>query len=250
VQYTTPTQVGIATNWRTVAAGYAHNLGVRTDGSLWAWGYNQEGQLGDGTLTTRPDPVQIGSASTWRTVSAGSSLYPVSLAIRTDGSLWAWGNNRFGQLGDGTTISHSTPARIGLGMNWQTIDVGFNHNVAVRTDGTLWTWGTNAFGIYATTEGQHFLAFTPVLVYQPALTPLSVQEAVQKVFLTPNPAHEQVLIPGMETTAQLRLLDMQGRLVRTGTGTQLVVRDIVPGLYLLQATNPGKITRTFRLVVD
>jgi hypothetical protein len=91
----------------SVAAGDAHSLAVREDGTLWAWGRNWAGQLGDGTTTRRSTPVQV--LTNVRSVTAGGYH---SLAVREDGTLWAWGWNGVGQLGDGTTENRSTPVQV------------------------------------------------------------------------------------------------------------------------------------------
>ena len=135
-----PEQIGADRNWASVSAGALHTVATRTDGSLWAWGNNAEGQLGDGTQQRRRSPTRIGTDTGWRSVSAGA-LHTV--AIRADGSLWAWGDNEAGQLGDGTTTSRRSPARIGRDYNWAFVSAGVLHTVAIRTDGTLWAWGAN-----------------------------------------------------------------------------------------------------------
>jgi alpha-tubulin suppressor-like RCC1 family protein len=128
----------------TTAAGQYHSVSIRPDGTLWAWGSNSSGQLGDGTTgTDRISPVQIGSAADWQSVAAGS-LH--TLAVRADGTLWAWGVNNYGQLGDGTTTDQAMPVQIGTATNWRSVAAGSLHSVAVRTDGTLWTWGRNGNG--------------------------------------------------------------------------------------------------------
>jgi alpha-tubulin suppressor-like RCC1 family protein len=139
-----PQQVGTATNWTNVACGANHTVAVRQDGTLWAWGQNANGQVGTGSAGgLQQVPVQVGTATTWQSAAAGTSF---TLAVRTDGSLWAWGDNAAGQLGDGTTTPHFTPARIGTATNWAYVAAGYGHVVALRTDGTLWTWGLNANG--------------------------------------------------------------------------------------------------------
>jgi len=145
VQRTTPVQIGTATNWSSVAGGYAHTVGVRTDGTLWSWGNNGSGQLGDGSpgSTTRYSPVQVGEASDWVSVTSGQNYL---LALRADGTLWAWGQNAFGALGDGSGTDQYMPVQIGAATNWVSIAAGFYHGLAVRADGTLWAWGFNGYG--------------------------------------------------------------------------------------------------------
>ena len=110
-----------------------------------AWGVNNSGQLGDGTTTTRSSPVQIGTSS-WAAVSTGGgSSGFFSAAIRSDGALFTWGLNAIGQLGDGTTVSKSSPVQIGT-SSWTAVSTGFSHAAAIRSDGALFTWGLNGAG--------------------------------------------------------------------------------------------------------
>ena len=136
--YITPTQIGTANNWKLSACGYGSNLAIKTDGTLWAWGFNNVGQLGDGTTVNKSTPTQIGTESNWSLVSIYHSS---GFAIKTDGTLWAWGSN----YGGGTTINRSTPTQIGTANNWKTISES-GHILALKTDGTLWAWGMNNFG--------------------------------------------------------------------------------------------------------
>ncbi len=130
--------------WQTVSAGRDHTIAIKPNGTLWAWGYNGYGQLGDGTKVEKTAPVQIGVDSNWKTVSAGSNS---SLAIKTDGTLWAWGDNLFGQLGDGSYANvRLVPTRIGTDSNWKLVSEGSQYGLAIKTDGTLWAWGDNTFG--------------------------------------------------------------------------------------------------------
>jgi alpha-tubulin suppressor-like RCC1 family protein len=121
---------------------YYHSFLLKTDGSLWAWGGNSCGELGDGTTTSRSSQVQIGGYD-WKQVSPGNNH---SLAIKTDGTLWAWGFNMTGQLGDGTTIEKHDPVKIGTACNWSQISAGYYFSVAIKTNGTLWAWGYNDKG--------------------------------------------------------------------------------------------------------
>jgi alpha-tubulin suppressor-like RCC1 family protein len=147
-----PEQIGTANNWVTVATGSVHTVAVRTDGTLWTWGGNEYGQLGDGTAggpicsvtdACRDAPEQIGTATNWASVAAGGDD---TFAIRTDGTLWGWGLNEEGALGDGTTNDSHAPEEVGTATNWATVSAGGVNTAAVRTDGTLWTWGNDLYG--------------------------------------------------------------------------------------------------------
>jgi alpha-tubulin suppressor-like RCC1 family protein len=129
--------------WKSLSAGNSHAIALKDDGTMWAWGWNYSGQLGDGTNTEKLRPTQVGGDNTWSMVAAGGGH---ALALKSDGSLWTWGNNNYGQLGDGTTVSRNTPSRLGNENNWSAIAAGSIHSLAVKTDGSLWTWGGNDFG--------------------------------------------------------------------------------------------------------
>ncbi len=121
-----------------------HTLFIREDSTLWGWGWNSQGQVGNGATTDQRTPVQIGSAK-WSYVSAG---HVHALGIQVDGSLWAWGGGSNYRLGNGNTSSQTSPALIDDGSNgkWVKVSAGYDNAVAVREDGTVWTWGNNLYG--------------------------------------------------------------------------------------------------------
>jgi uncharacterized delta-60 repeat protein len=140
VQRTSPTRVGTATDWAQITVGSNYALGLKTDGTLWAWGTNGIGQFGNGGTVSSQVPVKIGSASDWSSVSACFAT-STSAARKSDGSVWVWGLNSSGQLGDGTTINRNTPQRFSPGNDWVGIQVGQFHVTAWRADGTVWVAG-------------------------------------------------------------------------------------------------------------
>ena len=139
------TTAGGGTTWCQISAGYRHSAAVKTDGTLWTWGRNTVGQLGDGTTVIKSSPVTTaGDDATWRQVSGGRYH---TAAVKTDGTLWTWGFNSTGQLGDNSTVARSSPVTTaGGGTTWCQVSGGRYHTAGVKTDGTLWTWGFNSTG--------------------------------------------------------------------------------------------------------
>jgi alpha-tubulin suppressor-like RCC1 family protein len=137
--------VGAITDWCQVAGGDNHSVALRDSGTLWAWGCNNCGVLGDGTTVDKSSPVSlIGGFTDWCKVSTG---FRHTMAIKTNGTLWAWGDGSLGRLGDGTTVAKSSPVSVVGGFtDWCQISAGGAHSAAVRSNGTLWTWGYNPNG--------------------------------------------------------------------------------------------------------
>ncbi|MGI4864268.1 MAG: T9SS type A sorting domain-containing protein [Janthinobacterium lividum] len=240
-----PTQVGTSTAWRSVSAGVFYTLALKADGTLWAWGHNNYGELGVGSIATDVlAPTQVGTATTWRSVSAASYT---SLALRQDNTLWVWGANYYGQLGLGTTNDQLTPVQQGT-ATWQSAGLGVEYGAGIRQDGSLWTWGYNERGQLGT--GLPGSA-TPVFIANGG-APLAALAAGTAAawHLAPNPAHDRVQLLGLPAGPVAgQLFDAQGRLARTTQAPELDLRGLAPGLYLLRAT-AGATTRTMRLVVE
>lgn len=137
------TAAGAITTWAQVACGYEHILGIAASGVLYSWGRGTSGGLGSSATTARSSPVSI-AGTNWATISAG---FNCSAATKSDGTLWTWGSNNVGQLGDGTTTNRSSPITTAAGgTNWKQVSIGRITVAAVKTDGSLWTWGGNAAG--------------------------------------------------------------------------------------------------------
>jgi alpha-tubulin suppressor-like RCC1 family protein len=153
--------VASGTNWKTVSCGTQHTYAIKTDGTLWTWGTNAYGQLGDNTIVDKNSPVQtIAGGTNWKSVST----YQWTLAgIKTDGTLWLSGRNQYGQLGDSTLVNKSSPIQtIAGGTNWKQVSPGNLFTAAIKTDGTLWLWGFN--GYYNFGDGTNVSTSSPVQV--------------------------------------------------------------------------------------
>jgi len=138
--------VGGFTDWCQVSAGFTASLAVRQNGTAWAWGDNNLGQLGDNTVTNRSSPVSVvGGFTDWCQVA--SSMANISgHGVRQNGTLWSWGYNATGKLGDNTITSRSSPVSVVGGFtDWCQVSSGY-FTAAVRQNGTLWAWGSNTCG--------------------------------------------------------------------------------------------------------
>lgn len=128
-----------------VAAGRAHSLALRADGTVWTWGDNTFGQLGYGRADTakHPTPVQVTGLPPMAFLAGGRDT---TFALTAGGDLWVWGNSKYGQAGTGTTSTVLTPTRVTTLSGIRQVESGADHTVAVTDAGTVWTWGRNRYG--------------------------------------------------------------------------------------------------------
>jgi len=158
VTRSSPVQIGSDT-WKEISMEGSNGtdktstMAIKTNGTMWAWGSNADAGLGLNDKIDRSSPVQVGTGTNWSTINVSARPRGVSLATKTDGTLWSWGGlNNIGQLGLGDSIARSSPTQVGALTNWLTAkSMGHsgNYNIAVyaiKTNGTLWAWGNNTYG--------------------------------------------------------------------------------------------------------
>ncbi len=128
-----------------ISVGYNHSAAIKADGTLWSWGKNSDGQLGNQGIVEQDEPAQeYSQSSEWSRVSAGKEY---SIALKTDNTLWGWGNNKYSQIGNAKYKERRQPTQEDTkATDWATISAGANHSVAIKIDGTLWSVGINDSG--------------------------------------------------------------------------------------------------------
>jgi alpha-tubulin suppressor-like RCC1 family protein len=146
-QTSIPTRVDLVSNWIKISTGLQSSFAIKADSTLWAWGTAKFSRLGiDTSAVYLSIPTQVGSSSKWQSVIAGNKH---GLALKADSTLWAWGENAFAEVGDGTTVTKSTPVLINSDKDWKQIEAGNNTSsmsMGIKNNGTLWGWGRGFFG--------------------------------------------------------------------------------------------------------
>ena len=139
-----PIRITTIGNVVAVAGGSQHSLALKGDGTVWAWGSGSNGQLGNNTTgVNRTAPVQVAGLTGIIGIAAGSAH---NVALKSDGTVWAWGYGLYGQLGNGQTLDNAVPVQVSGISNVTGISAGFGHTLALKSDGTVWAWGNNSLG--------------------------------------------------------------------------------------------------------
>ena len=350
-------QVGNANNWKYISADREHTLGVKTDGTLWSWGSNYQGKLGDGTLTDRLSPTQIGSDNNWSKVAIGlhqsfglknngtiwgwglhssgalglaplssgvynsptqigigsdwsdissscssihtlalknngtlyvfgsswasgsgalglgdsinqvsyptqigndsdwiyiNSAFNTSFAIKTNGTLWGWGQNDYGQLGDGTTVDKNVPTQIGTDSDWVAVSAGRLHTIALKNNGALYSWGNNANGELGN-NGINSNSNTPENIIPSCV--LSNQSFINNdIILYPNPANDFIYVDinSLTNFDSIEVYDIVGRKISELNiyFNSLNISHLPKGIYNILFRKNNKIISKSKLIKE
>ncbi|MEA3446557.1 MAG: T9SS type A sorting domain-containing protein, partial [Bacteroidota bacterium] len=251
---TYPIQVGIDYNWVAIAAGYEFSLGLKSDGSLWSWGFNGNGQLGTGSTNHENFPVQVGQDTDWEKIEAGSTF---SFGIKTDSSLWAWGYNEVGQLGDGSMVQQTSPIDVDFGYDWKCIaaasgvyyagGVYGHHSLGIKGDASvICATGANYIGQLGDgTIDNHekFFCTTAPLLNIPFQVTENSGPFVQ---ISPNPNNGTFTlnIEGDNNQLEIELFNSLGQLILIDeviNNTEIRLSGLSKGIYLLNIKSKDQI---------
>ena len=141
-----PSAVSGGGTWKKITAGYIMSCGIKSDDTLWCWGSDVTGQLGNGAPSSdQISPVSIDGGSTWKDISSSNQ---VTCGIKSDNTLWCWGSDFAGQLGNGAAITanQTSPSAVTGGSAWKSVSVGSSYTCGIKSDDTAWCWGSDSFG--------------------------------------------------------------------------------------------------------
>ena len=196
-------------NVTAIATGAFHSLALTSSGAVYAWGYNDEGELGNGTTTASSTPVPVAGLSGVRVKSVAGSTFH-SMALTSTGAVYAWGFNGYGELGNGTETDSSTPLLLSFPANGSATVVGIAAGVfssfALESDGSLWAWGDNEYGQYG--NGTTTSSLTPIEVYTPTggygISEFADSSSTSLAIVTAVPEPSSLLLVGVAGVAMVR----------------------------------------------
>ncbi len=170
----------------SVTGGGIHSLALKSDGTVWAWGSNSSGQLGNGTTTSSLIPIMVNSLTGVVSIAAGGVS---SIALKGDGTLLSWGYNPNGELGDGTTTNRNVPVPVNVVTGISSIATGADHSLAIKSDGSYWSWGLNAYGQLG--DGTNTNRLSPVTIHTSCsiTTGIKTNDENNTFSVVPNPTN-------------------------------------------------------------
>lgn len=243
-----PTQVGTDTDWAFATAGEQHGVAVKTNGTLWVWGYNAQGQLGDNTTVNKTTPIQIGTDNNWLNVQA----YNHNLGLKTDGTVWVWGLNTSYQLGDATITNRTSPQQLTVGAVVQQVIAGGSFSFFQVANGTIYACGNNSDGMLG--DGTYLSRQTPLAIFQCSGLGMEELEATQFT-LYPNPTQGIVSLKVENMTIrEVEVYDIFGKMIYSQTAVEneleLDLTQNQTGVYLVKITSENNRSITKKVVVQ
>lgn len=232
-----PTKVMSDLAWEKIAVGISATAGIKSDGSLWMWGRNYHGQLGNGSTDDQYSPVLVESSSPWKNVAVGKNHV---LGIQDNGTLWAWGQQMSGELGiggeNGYSVYKERPLLVSSETSWTSISASEYYSLASKSDGSVWGWGSNKWGQLV---GANAIEQLPKLIYK--TSNLGIPSEVNKLNsykVAPTIALDFIMIDGLpaNSTQKVELINSFGQLVREArvSGKKINVSDLASGIYYLR----------------
>lgn len=236
----TATQLNGITGIIAIAAADGHSLILKNDGTVWAFGENSKGQVGDGTSTSRNTPVQVIGLTAITAITGGEEGH--SMALKNDGTVWAWGNNFNGQIGDGTTVNRKTATQVSSLTGVSSISGGRYFSLALKNDGSVWSWGYHSVNGFSKKDS------IPVQILNTCTTN-SLEDISEQLSATifPNPSNGQFQIEidnSITFNTKLEIYNTVGEKVYVETLTQQLnqidVSKLTAGIYFVKLLNDTK----------
>lgn len=242
-------QIAIGETWISIAAGDAHSMAVRSDNTLWTWGASSDGQLGNGVLYSQNSlPAQIGTDTDWLKVFCGEFF---SFGIKTNGTLWAWGANGYGQLGIGNNEQQLVSVQVGTANDWITAEGGREHVIALKENDYAMTWGRNTFGTLGNGTGDGIDVHSNVPI-DLLCGPVGIAESTSNYYISlyPNPANDRInfTLPHGEQVVLASIYNALGMLqyTRYNNSSSIDITDFPAGSYVLMiTTDSGCFAKSF-----
>ena len=145
--YSSPVKISAPIGWKSIALNSSTALAIQSNGTLWAWGSNFDGEFGNNTTQGKSEPTQVNSSNTWTQIGSGDAF---TLALQSNGTLWVCGDPNLGVLGLSDTTLRTSITQLGNLSNWSQISAGTQYSLALQSNGTLWAWGYNYYGTLGT----------------------------------------------------------------------------------------------------
>jgi alpha-tubulin suppressor-like RCC1 family protein len=239
-----PFQAGTDSDWINVIATSRYSFAVKSNNTIWSWGWNYTGQLGLGDTIDRYSPTQIGTDSDWiaNKIISDGNMSVCGFGIKSNNTLWAWGLNIWGYLGVSDTNSRYTPTQVGTDSDWSIILNANRYTIAQKTNVTLWAWGQNLYGQLGLGDmGLDLYRTTPTQINNDTdWSIISIYSATTTAIKT-NPAGGTLWAWGSNTAGQLGLGDTNNRLTPTQVGTDSNWEFVLAenGATFAKKTNPA-----------